>query len=85
MEEVMVGRVVKYFPKIMVAAVRIDEGELRIGDRIKIKGHDAEFEQVVESMQVEHRNVERAGKGTDVGIKVKERVRENDRVFLLKG
>lgn len=85
MEELMVGRVVKYFPKIMVAAVRIDEGELKVGDRIKIRGHDTEFEQVVESMQVEHQNVERAGRGTDVGIKVKARVRENDKVFVLRG
>jgi len=52
-----------------------------VGDKIHIKGHTTDFEQVVESMQIENRPVEEAKAGDDVGIKVKERVRPNDTVY----
>ncbi len=85
MEEVAIGTVEKYFGKIGVAAIRITSGEMNVGDRIHIKGHSSDFEQSVESMQVEHASVQKAGPGTDVGIKVKEKVHEKDTVFLVKG
>jgi putative protease len=84
MEEIAVGKVVGYFSKIGVAAIKITSGELKIGDTIKIKGHTTDFEQVVESIQVEHVNVEKVEVGKDVGIKVKEKVKEHDTVYLLK-
>lgn len=83
MEEKPIGMVVKYFSKIGVAAIRITDGEMKVGDKIRIKGHTSDVEQEVESMQVNYVNVESAGPGTDVGIKVKEHVRENDTVYLL--
>ena len=83
MEEKAIGVVVRYFAKIGVAAIRITEGELKVGDRIRIKGHSTDLEEDIESMQVEHENVPKAGVGTDVGIKVKERVREHDVIYLL--
>ncbi|HBE45139.1 MAG TPA: translation elongation factor-like protein [Deltaproteobacteria bacterium] len=84
MEEIVIGKVVGYFAKIGVAAIRITNGELKIGDKIKIKGHSTDLEQVVDSIQVEHINVDRVGVGKDVGIKVTERVREHDTVYLVK-
>jgi translation initiation factor IF-2 len=84
MEEIAVGKVVGYFSKIGVAAIKITSGELKIGDTIKIKGHTTDFEQVVESIQVEHVDVEKVEVGKDVGIKVKEKVKEHDTVYLLK-
>jgi putative protease len=84
MEEIAVGKVVGYFSKIGVAAIKITSGELKIGDTIKIKGHTTDFEQVVESIQVEHVDVEKVEVGKDVGIKVKEKVKEHDIVYLLK-
>jgi len=84
MEEIAIGKVVGYFAKIGVAAIKITNGELKIGDKIKFKGHSTDFEQEVESMQVEHVNVDKVGVGKDVGIKVKERVREHDTVYLIK-
>ena len=82
MEEKEIGRVMRYFSKIGVAAIRITDGELKVGDRIRIKGSSTDFEQVVESMQIEHEFVEKAEAGKDVGIKVKEKVRDNDRIYL---
>jgi len=84
MEEIAVGKVVGYFSKIGVAAIKITSGELKIGDTIKINGHTTDFEQVVESIQVEHVDVEKVEVGKDVGIKVKEKVKEHDTVYLLK-
>ena len=85
MEEVAIGTIEKYFGKINVAAIKITSGELKVGDKIHIKGHSTDFEQTVDSMQVEHLTVETAGPGTDVGIKVKEKVHEKDTVFVVKG
>lgn len=85
MEEIAIGIIEKYFGKINVAAIRITSGELKVGDTIHIKGHSTDFEQAVDSMQVEHQTVQTAGPGTDVGIKVKEKVHEKDTVFVIKG
>jgi putative protease len=52
-----------------------------VGDTIAIKGPNTDFEQVVDSMQIEHKNVQRAEKGQSIGLKVAERVRETDIVY----
>ena len=85
MEEIPVGRVEKFFGKISVAAIRITAGELKVGDKIHIKGHTTDFEQTVDSMQVEHADVQKVGPGDEVGIKTKERVHENDIVYRVTG
>jgi translation elongation factor EF-1alpha len=85
MEEVAIGTVERYFGKIGVAAIKITSGELKVGDTIHIKGHTTDFEQQVDSMQVEHQSVQTAGPGSDVGIKVKEKVHEKDTVLVVKG
>jgi putative protease len=85
MEEVAIGMVEKYFGKIGVAAIKITSSELKVGDKIHIKGHSTDFEQQVDSMQVEHQSVQTAGPGAEVGIKVKEKVHEKDTVFVVKG
>ncbi len=74
-----VGKVSHYFDKIGVAALTLT-GPLAVGDTVKISGHGAEFTQKVESMQVEHEQVEKAKKGDDVAIKVYQKVKEGDEV-----
>jgi putative protease len=83
MEEA-VGRVIKYFGKIGVAAIKMTSGELKVGDTIKIKGHSTDFEQVVDSIQVEHAIVPTAGVGDEIGLKVKDKVHEHDVVYVVK-
>ncbi len=80
MKEVKVGVVSHYYSHLGVAAV-VMEGELAVGDTIHIKGHTSDFMQKVESIQLEHTNVNKATKGEDVGIKVKEHAREHDVVY----
>ena len=79
MSEEEVGRVQSFFRKPSVAAMVLT-GDLSIGDSIKIQGATTDIEMTVESMQIDLEPVESAGAGDDVGIKVPERVRPNDRV-----
>jgi len=79
-EVIEVGRVTHFFNKISVAVVEL-KAPLAVGDKIMIKGPSTDFEQVVESMQIEHKNVARAEAGQMVGLKVNQRVREKDMVY----
>jgi putative protease len=81
MEEKKVGEVIKYFGKIGVAAIRLSEGSLKVGDTIHIVGHTTDSTQSIDSMQIENKNVQEAGPGADIGIKVKDRMREHDVVY----
>ena len=47
MKKEKTGKIFTYFAKPMVAAIRIEAGELKIGDKILIQGHTTNFEQVV--------------------------------------
>lgn len=79
----LIGKVTHYFDKIGVAVIAL-AGALKVGDTIRIVGGaDTDFEQQVDSMQIEHENIEKAKKGDEVGLKVKERVREGYRVYKL--
>jgi putative protease len=85
MEEIPVGKVEKFFGKIGVAAIKVTAGELKVGDKIHIKGRTTDFEQTVDSMQVEHVDVQKVVPGDEVGIKTKEKAHENDTVYLVTG
>ncbi len=82
MEEKKVGEVIKFFGKISVAAIRLTD-TLKVGDKIHIVGHTTDITQTVESMQIENKNVQEAGSGADIGIKVKDKVREHDTVYKI--
>jgi translation initiation factor IF-2 len=81
MPEEEIGKITDYFRKIEVAAIDITQGTLSVGDTIHIKGHTTDFTQVVESMQIEHENVQTAKAGDSIGIKVKDHVRDHDQVY----
>jgi putative protease len=81
--ENLVGRVVNYFSKIGVAAIDLNEGELRLGDMIHIKGSTTDLTQPVDSMQINKVPVTFAEKGSSVGIKVQGRVRPGDQVYKI--
>jgi len=85
MPEERIGRVTEYFAKIGVAGIQLTDGSLRVGDTIHIKGHTTDFQQVVDSIQVEHQDVQEAGPGTLIGVKVRDRVREHDIVYKVVG
>jgi putative protease len=81
MAEKKIGEVMKYFSKPSVAAVKIMEGELIVGDSIKFSGHTTDFIDVINSMEVENKSVQKAVAGDFIGVKVSNRVRPGDEVF----
>ncbi len=85
MEEKEIGVVSNYFSNISVAAVEITDGTVSVGDTLHFLGHTTDFESRVASMQIEHKSVTEVKKGDSVGIKVAEKVRENDKVYKIIG
>ena len=79
--EKLIGKITHYFGKIGVAVLEITDDELNVGDTIHIKGRVADFNQKINSMQVEHKPVEKAKKGDSIGLKVDNLVHEHDEVF----
>ena len=81
MAEEKIGEVVKFFSKPSVAAIKITEGELKVGDTIKITGHTTNITSVVESMEANNQTIVNAVQGDFIGVKVSDRVRPGDEVF----
>lgn len=81
MAEQRIGEVMKYFTKPSVAAVKITDGEIRIGDTLKFTGHTTDLSMRIDSMEVNNQKVSQAVAGDYIGIKVPDRVRPGDEVF----
>ena len=81
MEEI--GVVEGFFARPSAAVIKMTKGTLKPGERIYIKGHTTDLQQVVESMQVDHKPIAEATKGAVIGIQVTDRVRPNDLVYKL--
>ena len=83
MVEEKIGIVEHFFTHVSVAAIKITDGELKVGDTIHIVGATTDFTQKVDSMEIDGNPVESVKPGDDVGIKVKDRVREHDIVYRI--
>lgn len=77
-----IGRVTHYFSHLNVAAVDLSE-PISVGDIVHFKGHTSDFIQTVESMQIEHQEVKVAAPGDDVAIRVRDHVREHDKLYRM--
>ena len=83
MPEEQVAVIVKFFAKPSVAALEVTNGTIKVGDVLKYQGHTTDFTEEVTSLQIDNQAVEEAKKGDLVGVRVKERVRENDKVYKI--
>lgn len=81
--DVLVGKVTHYYDKLGVAIVAVENQSLKIGDMVKFSGHDQEFSQKLESMQVEHQTINEAKPGMIIGVKTDQKVKEKDQVYLV--
>ncbi len=81
MANAKVGRITHFYDKIGVAVVEVLKA-IKVGDTVKISGHDQEFTQTISSMQIEHEQIDKASKGQTVGMKMDKPVKENDELFL---
>jgi hypothetical protein len=79
-EIIEIGSIKHYFSKINVAVVELML-PLNIGDRIQIKGPLTDFDQTVESIQIDRKAIRRAEGGQSVGLKTTQHVHEKDVVY----
>ncbi len=77
---VKLGTITHYYDHIGVAVVKVTK-PIAVGDTVKISGHGCEFTQVVTSMQKDHKELKKAKKGDDIGMKVDQIVKPKDEVF----
>lgn len=78
-----IGVITDFFSHVSAAAIQLNNGTLKVGDKILIQGHTSNMEQVVDSLQIDRKPVEEAKAGDNIGIKVSERVRKHDKVFKI--
>lgn len=74
------GKVIHYFDKIQVMVIALN-GSIKVGDKIKIKRGDEEFEETINSMQINHQDVGSAGKGQEVAIKISRPTKDGALVY----
>jgi selenocysteine-specific translation elongation factor len=82
MAEDTVGKVDDFFAHPVVAGIKLT-ATLKVGDKIRIKGHTTDLEMDVGSMQIDNANVTEAKAGDSIGIKVTDRVRPGDIVYKI--
>ena len=75
------GKVTHWYDKIGVGVVRM-AGSLKVGDRIKVRHGEEEFECAVDSMQIDHKSVKSAKKGDEAAIKFPKKAKEGSTVSL---
>jgi hypothetical protein len=80
---VLLGLVEDYFAKIGVIALTL-QAAISQGSKMQVLGHTTRIEQLVDSMQIDHLPVTQAAKGAAVGIKVIDRARRGDHVYLIR-
>lgn len=78
----LIGKITHYFGKIGVAVIELSD-TLKVGDTIKVVGGKSDFDQTVDSMEIEHEKVQKAGVGESVGLKIAQNVREGYKVYKL--
>ena len=82
MTEKLIGYVSHYYARIGVTAIELTD-TLKVGDTIRIRGATTDFEQQVTSMEEDHAPIQVAEKGHSVGVRVGERTRRRDKVYLV--
>jgi len=82
MGEKLIGKITHYYGNINVAIVELS-ATLKKGDKVHIKGNTTDFEQEVTSMQIDHADIAEAKKKSVIGLKVDQKVRNDDEVYLI--
>jgi putative protease len=78
-----IGQITHYFSKAGVAVIELT-ASVSSGDKIVIRGSTTNIEQIIDSMEIEHKKIPKAEAGQSIGLKVLGRVRENDIVYKVR-
>jgi hypothetical protein len=84
MEE-RIGSVIKFFDKTSIAAVKMEFGDIAVGDTIRVKGNATDFTQRIETMEFDHQPVHKALRGQFTGIKLSQPAKPFDLVYKVTG
>jgi len=86
MADTKIGKITHYYDRIGVAVLKVTDNPLTVGKTIKItdKNGEEKFTQEVTSIQIEHQQIKKAKKGSEVGLKIDQEVKEGDEVFEVK-
>lgn len=82
--ELEVGVVEHFYPRVNVAVVKVQNGVIHRGDRLHIVGRGVDLEETIRSIELNHQPIAIAHEGEEVGIQLSTRVRENDRVYVVR-
>lgn len=78
-----VGKVTHWYDKAGVAVLDL-AGALKVGDKVKVKKGEAEFEETISSMQIDHKEVASAKKGDEVAVKFSQKAREGAVIYKVE-
>lgn len=78
-----IGKVIHYYDKLGVAIIDLQRGSLKVGDQVKFQQGNHEFIQTVNSLQIEHEQVDEVNAGDQFGLKVDQPVKEGTLVYLV--
>lgn len=78
-----IGKVIHFYDKLAVAIIDLSSGGIKVGDELKFKRGDEEFSQKVESLQIDHKEVESVKKGDSFGLKVDQPTKVGTEVYLV--
>lgn len=81
-EEKPIGKITHYYDHIGVAIIKFNKA-VKKGEMIAIRGAHTDFTQKIDSMQYDHKDISAAKKGQEVGIKMKEKVHDSDKVYAV--
>lgn len=79
----LIGKITHYFANVKVAVIKLSD-KLQLGETIRIIGGETDFSQEISSIEVDHQKIKKAKKGEEIGLKVKEKVREGYKVYRVK-
>ena len=82
MADKKIGTITHLFDRISVGIIKLN-GKLKVGDKVRIQGGTTNFEQEISEIQLEHESIPEGKKGQEVGVKITEKVREGDDVYIL--
>ena len=80
MTKYLLGKVIHYYDKIGVAVLKLKK-PLKVGDLVKFIKSDNEFQQTIESMQLEHKGVSKGKAGDEIAVKVDQEAKKGTLVY----
>lgn len=83
MAEKKIGEITHFYTNIGVGIIKLSD-KLKVGQTVRIMGATTDFEQEIDEMQYNHESIEEGEAGQEVGVKVKDKVREGDEVHLVE-